>query len=341
MLFRSRIEGHLRIEVEVDSKNVIQDAWTSITLWRGIETILKGRDITVHQTDDLPLLVCGDQLRVKQILLNLLNNAVKYTEKGEITIGASLLERSADQVVVQLTVSDTGIGMSPDVLARIFEPFTQADASITRKFGGTGLGLTICRQLALLMGGHIGAESEEGKSSRFTLELPFELPVHTVTSVPAEKVLAKTSGSEKSFAILVVEDNPLNQRAAVKLLQKLGHRVQLADNGRQALDVWQQGGIDLILMDIQMPEMDGFEALQIIRAKEAATGKQTPVIALTAQTMDDAREKILQAGFDFYLAKPFNVEQLQELIKKTQHVTETTEPQAPSADAAPSASCGT
>jgi len=164
--------------------------------------------------------------------------------------------------------------MSPDVLSRIFAPFTQADASITRKFGGTGLGLTICRKLALLMGGRIRAESEEGKSSRFTLELPFELPVHTVTSVPAEKVLAKTSGSEKSLAILVVEDNPLNQRAAVKLLRKLGYRVQHADNGRQALDVWQQGGIDLILMDIQMPEMDGFEALQIIRAKESATGKR-------------------------------------------------------------------
>jgi len=237
----SKIEAG-KVELEINSFSLQQSIKDVILLQKQL-AFEKGIKITVHLPDDLPLLVCGDQLRVKQILLNLLNNAVKYTEKGEIIIKASLLERSADQVFVQLSVSDTGIGMAPDVLPRIFEPFTQADASITRKFGGTGLGLSICRQLALLMGGRIRAESEEGKGSRFTLELPFRLPVHTVTSAPAEKVLAKTSGSEKSFTILVVEDNLLNQRAAVKLLRKLGHRVQYADNGRQALDVWQQGAL--------------------------------------------------------------------------------------------------
>jgi two-component system, sensor histidine kinase len=264
----------------------------------------KGLSYNCHVVPELCGLFCGDQLRIKQILLNLLANAVKFTDHGTITLEAILLGYQEDQAVVRISVSDTGIGMPKAALDRVFDPFIQADVSTTRKFGGTGLGLTICRQLAELMGGRIWAESEEGKGSQFHLEIPFKISQQIETPFQQHQSLALES-STIPLTILLAEDNPINQRATELLLKKMGHQLICACNGRIAVDIWQLGGVDLILMDIQMPEMNGVEALQAIRAQEMRTGGHTPVIALTADAVKGTRERLIAEGFDGYLAKPF------------------------------------
>ena len=276
----------------------------------------KGLQIAYKPAADLPALVTGDQLRIKQVLLNLLSNAIKFTEQGGVSIATTLLEKQAGRALLRITVNDSGIGMPPETLARVFEPFIQADVSTTRRFGGTGLGLTICRQLAKLMGGRIWAESEAGCGSRFHFELPLELPPTTEEAAPdIPSAATAPTVPELSLHILLVEDHPLNQQTTALLLQKMGHQVSRADDGRQAVQRWQQGGIDLILMDIHMPIMDGVEALHAIRAQEATTGAQPiPIIALTADAVKGARERLLAEGFNNYLAKPFSLLELQAVI---------------------------
>jgi len=275
----------------------------------------KGVQIIIKPAAELPALVRGDQLRVKQVLLNLLNNAVKFTEHGTITIEASLLEQRADQALVRLSVSDTGFGMTPETLAMIFKPFTQADVSTTRRFGGTGLGLAICRQLADLMGGRIWAESEPGTGSRFHLELPLLLPPAFQEGAAAAPAAAEAAVPTPSLRILLAEDHRLNQQTTALLLKKLGHQISCADNGQQALQRWQQGGLDLILMDIHMPLMSGSEALHAIRSQEATLGAgPIPIIALTADALKGTRERLLSEGFNGYLAKPFSLLELQAVL---------------------------
>jgi PAS domain S-box-containing protein len=262
---------------------------------------------------ELPEVVRGDQLRFKQILLNLLGNAIKFTETGTISITGRVLERQEHQCVVLLEVRDTGIGMTAEDQKKIFDPFTQADNSTTRRFGGTGLGLTICRRLAMLMGGDIRVESEPGTGSSFFLELPFTI-LHRAacqaTAVPV--VLSQQPG--RTLSVLIAEDNQLNRRMAELILQKLGHQVENSKNGREALERWQQGGIDIILMDIHMPVMGGVAALQAIRAKELETGGHTPVIALTADALKGTEERLLTEGFDAYLTKPFKLAEIAALL---------------------------
>ncbi|MCE1225368.1 MAG: ATP-binding protein [Geobacteraceae bacterium] len=263
----------------------------------------KGLSYNCHVAPELCGVFYGDQLRIKQILLNLLTNAVKFTDQGMITLEAVLMGYQDDLARVRITVSDTGIGMSQAALDRVFEPFTQADASTTRKFGGTGLGLTICRQLAELMGGRIWVESEEGKGSQFHLEIPFKTSPLIETSLQQQPLVPAVSTT--SLRILLAEDNQINQRTTELLLKKMGHQPLCVCNGREAVDIWQLGGIELILMDIQMPEMNGVEALQAIRTQEARSGGHTPVIALTANAVKGTGERLFAEGFDGYLTKPF------------------------------------
>ena len=309
----SKVEsGKVDLEnTEFSLKNTL-DAVTSMQLSKAME---KGVQCIIQLEPNLPEFVCGDQLRVKQILLNLISNAVKFTEQGTVIVEAALLEQFNDHVIVQIIVSDTGIGILPEALGKIFDPFTQADASTTRRFGGTGLGLAICRQLAELMGGRIWAESEVGKGSRFHLELPFDLPSLATSPASTQPLAHQTTVPGQRLSILVAEDNMINQRAAVMLLQMMGHTVRCADNGEQALNIWRQGGTDLILMDIQMPVLNGIEALKTIRAEEAATGRHTAVVALTAEALKGTREQLLSQGFDDYLAKPFRVDPLRAILQ--------------------------
>ena len=306
----SKIEsGRLELEyADFSLKQCIQ----AIVVMQKSKAFEKGVKIETKYALDLPEPLHGDELRVKQILLNLLNNAVKFTEKGWITIEADLLEQQQDCFIVRIVVSDSGIGISSDALERVFDPFTQADASTTRRFGGTGLGLAICRQLAEMMGGRIWAESEEGHGSRFYLELPFYVANQSVLS-SAGHTAEKTVTADNALNILVADDNRMNQLTTRLLLEKIGHHAKGADNGKTAVELWQAGGIDLILMDIQMPVLNGVEALQAIRSQELA-GQYTPIIALTADALKGTEERLREAGFDGYLAKPVLIEQLQDLL---------------------------
>jgi two-component system, cell cycle sensor histidine kinase and response regulator CckA len=301
----------------------IELEYADFSLRKAIEDVITTQISRIHQKHltlqrelavGLPEVMRGDQLRIKQILLNLLGNAIKFTEQGSITIAVRLMEQGAGRVLIRLTVSDTGIGMSPEALQKIFNPFEQADTSTTRRFGGTGLGLTICRKLAELMGGAITVESTPGAGSSFHLEIPFELSSATMNR--QEHSMPLPERPARPLSILIAEDNPMNQRMLELLLQKIGHSAISTNNGKEALERWRRGGVDLILMDIQMPVMTGVEALEAIRAEEQASGGHLPVIALTADALKGTEEKLLKAGFDGYLTKPVKTKELTDELAR-------------------------
>ena len=282
-------------------------------------TILqKGIDIRTAVDDTVPQLVRGDQLRTRQILLNLLGNAIKFTEQGSITITARAVTAPGEPLQVELSIADTGIGISASTLDDIFAPFTQADSSTTRKYGGSGLGLAICRRLADLMGGQIWAESSPGAGSTFHVRLPFALPAAPLPEQPAET--AEPHPAVEPLTILLAEDNQVNAEFVLKVLSRRGHRITVVENGQQALDYLERHQVDCVLMDIQMPVMGGDEATRIIRLQEQETGGHLPIIALTAHAMDDERERLLLQGFDAHVSKPVDItvllQQLHQLVQK-------------------------
>ncbi|MBI8161763.1 response regulator [Pseudomonas aeruginosa] len=255
--------------------------------------------------------VCGDPTRIRQILVNLLGNALKFTEEGAIHL--SLEWQALDHDVLWLTcaVHDSGIGISPERLEHMFDAFQQADSSISRRYGGTGLGLAIARTLAERMGGTLQAESKEGSGSTFTLEisLPFQQsPAHRQQAAGAAAPVA--AGQE----ILLVEDNPVNQTVIEAMLRSLGYRVTLVADGIQAVRSAERQRYDAILMDCRLPVLDGYSATREIRAQE--NGRQVPIIALTANALQGDRENCLQAGMNDYLAKPFKRAELQRILQR-------------------------
>jgi signal transduction histidine kinase/ActR/RegA family two-component response regulator len=276
----------------------------------------------VQVADDVPPRLLGDPLRLRQILINLLGNAVKFTETGSISLTVER-EATAHGTFIRFNVRDTGIGISPAAQRSIFEAFRQADGSITRKYGGTGLGLSICSKLASLMGGAISVESEPGVGSCFSFTVPALIPSVTVAS--ATDAHCDDSGKTARFRqlnVLVAEDNPVNQRLAVRLLEAEGHRPALAKDGREAVQMASSQQFDLILMDVQMPELDGLEATRRIRAFERLSGKRTTIFAMTAGAMETDRERCVQAGMDAYISKPINIEELRKLFAEEAAVSD-------------------
>ncbi len=300
--------------------------YTDFSLRRSIQELVTTQIAQVHkkhlglvtQLDDtIPDILYGDQLRLKQILLNLLSNAIKFTEQGSIQISAVMTECSATSLTLCLSVRDSGIGMAPEALERIFAPFEQADNSITRKYGGTGLGLSICRRLAELMGGRIWAESTPGQGSCFFLELPFMLRTKALQADPGFSATGTAlPQATRSLRLLVAEDNRFNADTLKAMLTKLGHRAELVENGSQLLEAWRQGGFDAILMDIAMPVMGGVEAAGVIRGQERESGAHLPIIAVTAHALRGDRDTFLQNGFDGYLAKPVLLAQLSAELER-------------------------
>ncbi len=260
--------------------------------------------------------VVGDPGRLRQILLNLIGNAIKFTASGEILVALGQEGVDREAITLHGSVTDSGIGIPPSEQTKIFEPFTQADTSTSRRWGGTGLGLTICRHLASIMGGRIWVVSEQGRGStfHFTCQVA-RADVRRSDPDPSASRLACPS-SANGLRILLAEDNPVNQKLALKLLERKGHSVQVAANGRQALDALSRDGFDLVLMDEQMPEMSGTEALSHIRREEAGSGKHIPIIAVTAHAMNQDKARCLEAGFDAYLSKPYRPEDLYELVEQ-------------------------
>ena len=268
----------------------------------------------------LPPRLLGDPLRLTQVLLNLVSNGVKFTEKGEINLAVSEVGRQDRQVTLQFTVRDTGIGMTQEQMKRMFTPFTQTDTSTTRKYGGTGLGLTICQKLVHLMNGEIWCTSEPGRGSTFHLTARFELPVEEIKPASAQPERKKEKAADEPFdlegvsPILLAEDNELNQIIAQKLLEKKGFTVVVANNGQEAIEMLQAGDYELVLMDIQMPEMDGISAAMEIRKMERF--KDLPIIAMTAHAMSGDREKSLEAGMNDHITKPIDVKTLYATLRK-------------------------
>ena len=270
------------------------------------KTAIFDKKLTLHTTvaEDIPPVITGDLLRVKQILLNLLGNAAKFTKTGGITIAVQVHERQYDTMIIQISVSDTGIGISAEALDKIFKPFIQEDGSTTRKFGGTGLGLTISLRLAELMGGDIAVESIQGVGSSFILKLPFTIPDTIPYAAEIGSQAAIPTWDGPSLRILLAEDNPINLKFGAVLLVKHGHQVVTAENGKVCLEALDQGGFDIVLMDIQMPVMNGEEALSVIRAKEQGASCRQRVIALTGYALRGEKDRFLSEGFDGYLSKP-------------------------------------
>ena len=279
---------------------------------------------------DVPASICGDATRLNQVLLNLVGNAVKFTEQGEVGIEVKLARDGGDRHWLLFEVHDTGIGIAQDKQESIFESFTQASNETTRKYGGTGLGLTICKRLVELQGGRIGVQSTLGVGSTFFIELPFgkcEASAPKAEETPAED---KTANPTTPAHILLAEDNQLNQVLARRILEQAGHSVVIAANGLEALQALEKGRFDLVLMDIQMPEMDGFSALRAIRAHADPRTRSLPVIALTAHAFAEEAERCLKAGFSEFMAKPFQPDKLLSLIRRIQlGKTAPPSPQAP------------
>lgn len=265
---------------------------------------------------EVPDRLVGDPYRLKQILLNLVGNAVKFTERGEIALAVAVGEGQGGAAELRFDVTDTGIGIAPEAIARIFRPFTQADASTTRRFGGTGLGLAICAQLATLMGGEVWVDSREGAGSTFHVRIPFATAGagrEADTPRPPDRPPAWEG---PPLRVLLAEDNEISRMFFAESLEKYGHHVDSAGNGAEALEQLGLAAYDIVLMDVQMPVMDGVEAVNRLRRLERETGGHVPVVALTAHAMEEDRLELLDSGFDGYVSKPLKIRDLFREIKR-------------------------
>jgi PAS domain S-box-containing protein len=282
------------------------------------QAIAKGLELVQEIDQALPALSRGDGRRLHQILLNLIVNAVKFTSEGTIVVRAAVGPQHGAASSVRIEVIDAGIGIEPSVIENMFEPFTQADASTTRKYGGTGLGLAISRELIELMGGTIGAASQPGRGSTFWIELVLHEPAtkHGEPPSPGEQDGASAGPHWATPPlVLVVEDSPVNQIVVVRTLERCGCRTEVANNGREALELLSRQRYDVVLMDCQMPEMDGYEATAALRARENG-GPRTTVVAMTAHAMRGDRERCLDAGMDDYLSKPIRRDWLIDTLRR-------------------------
>lgn len=272
--------------------------------------------------ENVPDRLLGDSVKLRQVLINLLSNAKKFTQKGEISIDVSVRERHQNKIRLQFTIDDEGIGVAEKDRQLIFESFRQADNSLSRRYGGSGLGLTICRELVRLMQGEIAVvcpSPRTGSGSRFIFDALFELDTQETISEELqarelENVLQALKAIGKKEKLLLVEDNPVNQQIALAILEKTGLHADVAENGEQALEALRQQAYSLVLMDLQMPVMDGLTATRKIRAGEKH--RDIPIVAITAQVMEGDREECLQAGMNDYIPKPIKPEQLYQILYK-------------------------
>jgi len=293
----SKLEAHkLELEaVDLDLFKVVDSAVETLKA----KAARKGLSLLTYVGANVPRMIKGDPGRIRQVLINLLDNAIKFTEQGRILLQLTVTSKNDLHFIVR----DTGIGIPEQFTDRLFQPFVQADGSMTRRYGGSGLGLSICKSLIEVMGGQIGIKSAIGQGSDFWFSVPLVVSGSKIpcdTGVVRQDITATT----KPKLILVVEDNPVNAKIATLQLNKLGYRVDVAVNGKEAIETASKKDYDLIFMDIQMPEMDGLQATKMIRLNEIATKKHVPIVALTAHAMESDREKCLFAGMDDYLSKP-------------------------------------
>jgi len=323
----SRVEaGKIQIEyIEISIEKIVE------SVCKTMDILAKNKKIGFKWSVDknVPQLVKGDPVRVRQILVNLVNNAIKFTSEGGIAVHVKSLSEKDGRCELEFSVKDDGVGIPKDKLDAVFEVFTQADVSTTRKFGGTGLGLSICKRLVELMHGKIWVESKEGVGSTFYVSAPFEvvrqedipealqeesLVDQLMAQLPGKK-FETLSGAVQSLSILLAEDNLVNQKIAVRMLEKKGWTVKAVGDGQEVLNALESQKFDLILMDVQMPTMGGVETTRRIREAEQKAGGHVPIIALTARVMTGDRESFLESGMDGYVSKPIDRAQLYETIE--------------------------
>jgi PAS domain S-box-containing protein len=302
-----------------------------------VRAAAKGLELKYEVDEDVPDQLVGDWPRLRQVILNLVGNAIKFTERGQVEARIELAgtgEGYDPRVTLRCSVRDTGIGIAEDKQRTIFEPFTQADGSMTRKYGGTGLGLTISEKLIRLMGGSLGVESDPGAGSTFyftvTLWLGTNAPDADASRIePPSTVPALSATATRPLRVLVVEDNRVNQEVVIRMLRKQGHFFTLAQDGLEALEALARETFAAVLMDVQMPGMDGWEATRQIRAREAGSGRHVPIIAMTAHVLKGDRERCLNAGMDAYLPKPIDLQALSRLLAEVVPATVAGQPTGP------------
>ncbi len=306
----SRAEaGKIAIEsIEISVAEIVR------SVCRGLQVLAQNKNLYLswNVSDQVPALMIGDPVRIRQIIINLVNNAIKFTHKGGVTVNVTLNAMQGSEGELMFAVKDTGIGIPKDKQGRIFELFSQADDQTARRYGGTGLGLAISKKLAEMMGGRVWVESEEGQGSSFNFTVRLE--IKSGPYVVKAGMLTGAAGSPQEdigrIKVLLAEDNLVNQKIAVRILEKRGWDVMTANNGREAVEAIGKNRFDIVLMDDIMPEMTGVEAVAIIRTEEKQTGLHLPIIAMTANAMAGDHEKYLALGMDGYVPKPIDREQL-------------------------------
>lgn len=308
---------------KIEAKRLTLDN-INFDIWEFIKQIIKPHSIKAEEKNlklaykidnRIPEILNGDSYRLKQVINNLLDNSIKFTSKGEINLAINLIYNSEEAIELEISVSDTGIGIETKDTKKIFGTFNQADSSITRKYGGTGLGLAISKHLVEMMGGYIKVESEKGKGSTFIFTV-----ILNHAKEKSHDTVTKTrdiSALKTPLRILVAEDDMINQIVIKRMLLEAGHIVEVANNGEEVLELVASRTFDTILMDIQMPKMDGVEAARIIKRNEKSTGRYTPIIALTAYALEGDKEKYISLGMDGYISKPIRINDLLDAIELT------------------------
>jgi signal transduction histidine kinase len=312
--FTKMESGKMEVEEHLfELRNCIQEVFSLFS----IEAGKKNLELAYFIDQKLPRLLYGDMARLRQVLINLIANAVKFTNQGGVYLVASIKDTVDHKMEVEFTIMDTGIGISPEKCDRLFKPFSQLDSSMTRKYGGTGLGLAICKSLVGMMGGEIRVESMEEKGATFIFTIQASMPGEDlVGGYQEEESSHPVLNQEGRSKILVVDDHPINQRLMVSMLNKLGYAADMAEDGQQAVDMAIQHPYDFIFMDLQMPVMDGLEATAQIRREGGPAAQKTVIIAMTANVMEGIQNRCKASGMDDYISKPLKMSSIKQIISR-------------------------
>ncbi|MDQ0196162.1 response regulator [Paenibacillus wynnii] len=310
--FTKMESGKMEMEQQLfELQSCIQEVFTLFSIEAGKKNI----ELAYFIDQKLPALLYGDMARLRQVLINLVSNAIKFTNQGGVYLVASIIETSDNRIILEFTIRDTGIGISPDKRHRLFKPFSQLDSSMTRKYGGTGLGLAICKSLVGMMGGDIRVESMEEKGTTFVFTIQAAVPdeVNRLTS-KEEEVGSAIQPRENRAKVLVVDDHPINQKLLVSMLNKLGFQADTAEDGRQAVELAYSYPYEFIFMDVQMPIMDGLEATAQIRSGNGLSAEKAIIIAMTANIMEGIQNRCLASGMNDYISKPLKISSLRQTL---------------------------
>ncbi|CAM4509198.1 response regulator [Paenibacillus typhae] len=312
--FTKMESGKMEMEEQLfELQGTIQEVFSLFSAEAG----KKNLELAYFIDQNLPKLIYGDMARLRQVLINLVANAVKFTNQGGVYLVASKASGADEKLMVEFTVKDTGIGISPEKCDRLFQPFSQLDSSMTRKYGGTGLGLAICKSLVEMMGGEIRVESMEEKGATFVFSIQAAMPEDELArGCEAEEPDGVVRQARMHHKALVVDDHPINQRLMVSMLEKLGYSADVAEDGSQAVELAARNSYEFIFMDLQMPVMDGLTATSAIRSGSSESSQKAVIIAMTANVMEGIQTRCKAAGMDGYVSKPLKLSSIKQIISR-------------------------